>query len=709
MDTDALVSTRRPSRTVSLVVSAALVLAWGAIRLLVFDTIIFPLTYALPLLVCVWTRDRVALWSMAAIFVVFHAVKLFWLLPPGVLSFEELRANFGATMANIGVGAVAVHLILALRNRLEGALDDVRVQADELRAQAEELAQQNEELAAQAEEVSYQGEELAAQNVELQSQAEEIAGLNTALERRERLLEGLLDMARLSPTESVALEHIGRAGLELFGGELAAIAVFEQSVHGPVRRALVAATPDALDPELLGGDAFAAIIAAQCRPAAIDDLTLRPDLLPAASPARAVLGAPIGLGDHVSGALVVYSVTSRSWGDEEFQLADWLSTQCARVLLALRLQAELREADRRKGEFLATLSHELRNPLAPMRYALELLEVGRDGDGRALPVLKRQFQQLVRLVDDLLDATRLTSNKIQVRRARIDLAAVVRHAVDGSRPDIEAAGHLLSLALPVDALWVYADSERLAQVVTNLLNNAIRYTPAGGRLEVGLTTTPKQALISVADNGMGLAGGDLERVFEMFTQVSGPGNSGLGIGLALVRGIVELHGGHVEAHSDGPGRGTEFRVTLPLPASSVEDGDPLSSTSGADGEPRRVLVVDDNADAATLLSVLLEAHGHQVRVAHDAEDALMTQASFAADVALLDIGLPDIDGYDLARQLRASATRPLRLIAVTGWGQDGDRERARAAGFDGHLTKPAQLDTLLAVLSVPSRNDADNI
>ena len=564
MDPDAFVSSPRPSRTVSLLVAAALVLAWGAIRLVAFDTIIFPLTYALPLLVCVWTRDRVALWSMAAIFVAFHALKLFWLLPPSVLSPQELSANFGATLVNILAGAVVVHLIIALRERLETALDNVRAQAEELRTQGDELAQQNAELAAQSGELAQQGEELAAQNEELQSQAEEIGTLNEALERRERLLEALLDMARLSPTEDVALDHIARAGLDLFGGRIAALAVFEQSARGPVRRAFASATTDALDPDLMGGDAFAAIVAAQGRAAAIDDLTIRPDLLPAASPARAVLGAPIALGDRVSGALVAYAAASRSWTDEEFRLADWLAGQCGRVLLAIRLQAELREADRRKGEFLATLSHELRNPLAPMRYALGLLEAGRDDDGRALPVLKRQFQQLVRLVDDLLDATRLTSNKIQVRRARIELGAVVRHAVDGCGPDIDAAGHALSLDLPTGPVWAEADSERLAQVVTNLLNNAIRYTPSGGRIGVALTTTPAHAQLTVSDSGAGLPAGNLERVFEMFMQVGGPGSPGLGIGLALVKGIVDLHGGQVEAQSDGPGRGSQFRVTLPL-------------------------------------------------------------------------------------------------------------------------------------------------
>jgi signal transduction histidine kinase len=599
------------------------------------------------------------------------------------------------------VGAVAVHLVIGLRARLETAIDDVHAQAEELRTQGEELAQQNEELAGQAEELSRQGEELGSQNEELQSQAEEIGALNEALQQREGLLEGLLDMARLAPTEGVALEHIARAALDLFGGSVAAVAVYERVGVGLAQRAFAASMPEAVDPSALPAEALVTLAAEQNRTAALDDLSLRPDLMPAGVDViRAVLAAPIRLGDRAPGALVVYAAGARTWVEEEFRLAEWLADQCGRVLLALRLQAELRDADRRKGEFLATLSHELRNPLAPMRYALHLLEAGRDNDTTALPILQRQFKQLVRLVDDLLDATRLSSNKIQVRKSRTDLCAIVRQAVDGCRPDIAAARHTLALELPHDAVWVDGDSERLAQVAANLINNAIRYTPAGGHIGIALTTSPSEVVFTVCDDGVGLNAGDLGRVFDMFTQVGAPGSGGLGIGLALVRGIVELHGGHVEALSEGAGRGSRFRVTLPAASQQALDGVRRAATSPGGGTPRRVLVVDDNQDAAEMMGALLRRHGHQVRIAHDAGGALAAQADFAADVALLDIGLPGVDGYDLARQLRAATSHPLRLIAVTGWGQEGDRARARAAGFDAHLTKPAEIDAVLATLRV---------
>lgn len=699
MEPEAILSMRAPNRAVSLALSAALILAWAYIRLVLFETTQFPLTYALPLLVCIWTRDRTALWVMATTFVVFHAVKVFALVPPGTLTPGEMAAEFGATVTNIGVGAVAVHLVIGLRARLETALEDVRAQADELRAQGEELAQQNEELAGQAEELSQQGEALASQNQELETQAGEIRALNDALQGRERLLEALLDMARRSPTEAEALQHIARATAGLFGEGIAAVAVYEHGAEGLVRRALATMTPGTVDPGRLPGEALVSHAIASNRTAALDDVALRPDLVPEGiTAAGAMLAAPIPLGDKVPGALVIHAARARTWVDEDFRLAGWLAGQCGRVLLALRLQAELREADRRKSEFLATLSHELRNPLAPMRYALHLLEAGREHDAAALPILQRQFKQLVRLVDDLLDATRLSSNKIQVRKTRTDLCTVVRHAVDGCRPDVLTARHALAVEIPAEPVWVDGDAERLAQVVTNLVNNAIRYTPAGGQITVAVAAPPSEAVLTVTDNGAGIEPSDLERVFDMFTQVGSPGSGGLGIGLALVRGILGLHGGRIEARSDGAGLGSQFRAILPLADRHEPPGPPGLVTPVPGATPLRVLVVDDNEDAAVMMGALLEKHGHQVRIAHDARAALTAQAEFAADVALLDIGLPGMDGYDLARQLRAATSHPMRLIALTGWGQVADRQRARAAGFDAHLTKPADVDAVLAAL-----------
>lgn len=700
--------TRPPSRPVALAVSAGLVLLWAFLRLVVFHDTLFPLTYDLPLLVCIWTRNRLALWSMAAAFVVTHLVKVFWVLPAAIYAVTDVPVNVGATLTSIALGALVIHAVIGLRERLEAALRQVQAQAEELRAQSEELAQQNEELSQQAEELSQQTEELSQQSEELavlneslREQGDEISVLNVALTRRERLLDTLLDTTWRVGAEQATLQHIADAAVDLFAAIDASATVTEATAGGWERHA--SAPPPLAEgrADTAPDDPFAALVVAQNRTTSLDDTALRPELAPAATAAapRSLIGAPIRRDGLAVGALVIRGAQPRTWTDEDFKLVEWLAAQCGRTLQALRLETDLRDADQRKAEFLATLSHELRNPLAPIGFALTLLERGVTQDGKVLQVIQRQFQQLVRLVDDVLDATRLSSNKVQVRKARLDFVPIVQHALDAARPGVEQAALALEAHLPATPVWLDADAERLGQVVANLLNNAVRYTPRDGRVTVRLAAGGDGAVLSVADTGIGLARADLTRVFEMFTQVGGPGSGGLGIGLAIVRGIVALHGGRVEALSDGVGHGCEFRITVPLATVAADALAPTPAADGPRADRRRILVVDDNIDAATTLSMLLEMHGHDVWVAHDAQSALDTAHGQRPDIGLLDIGLPGLDGYELARQLRAGdGTRHMKLIAVTGWGQDGDRRRAREAGFDGHLTKPAEPGAVLQLL-----------
>ena len=576
----------------------------------------------------------------------------------------------------------------------------LRVQSEELAGRNEELSQQAERLSRQNDELSQQGKELASQNEELQSQTEEIGALNVALERRERLLEVLFETARMSGPEQAALDHLATAATELFDDPTAVAVIYDTSPGVPQAVAWADADgPGAatLDPR----PGLAVVVAAEQRTAALDDADQRPDLAlpvrPEGPRLRAALCAPVRVAGAPCGAFAIHVVQPRSWSGEEFRLIEWLAGQCGRVLETLRVQHDLRQAEQRKNDFLATLSHELRNPLAPMHYALEVLDRGGTVNLAAMTTVRRQFRHLIRVVDDVLDATRLSSNKIQVRPARVDLVPIVRHAAEALRPEVEAAGHTFAIHLPDSPVWVDADADRMAQVVTNLVGNAARYTPAGGRVDVGVDAAADGVAVSVSDTGVGLQASDLDRVFEMFTQVGGPGSGGLGIGLAIVKGIVERHGGRVEAASDGPGNGSRFRVLLPIaeaPAQAV-NGTPTALA----GTARRVLVVDDNVDAATTMGLLLEMHGHTVCIAHDAQGALEAARASLPDVALLDIGLPDLDGYELARRLRQhDATHRMRLIAVTGWGQEHDRTRARDAGFDAHLTKPAEPDAVLGVL-----------
>lgn len=372
-----------------------------------------------------------------------------------------------------------------------------------------------------------------------------------------------------------------------------------------------------------------------------------------------------------------------------------------------KAEEALREADRRKDEFLAILSHELRNPLAPLMNVLEIMkreEVDAGLPERVREVMERQLDHLVRLVDDLLDVSRISRGKIELRREQVDLGRVVRDAIETVHPLCERNEHELDVELPTTPVYVDADPVRLTQAVGNLLNNASKYTERGGRIELTVRVEDSHAVIGVRDDGIGIDPEQLPRIFDMFSQGEDPlrrSGSGLGIGLALVRSLVELHGGVVEARSAGLGRGSEFTVRLPL----GDSGDSRSTRerSEAHGSPsvsRRILVVDDYRDAAETLAVLLEAGGHDVHVAFDGPEAVAAVAELRPDMVLLDLGLPKLGGYEVARRIRESEGEARTvLVALTGWGQEEDRRRTAEAGFDHHMVKPPDVRALLTLLA----------
>ena len=374
-------------------------------------------------------------------------------------------------------------------------------------------------------------------------------------------------------------------------------------------------------------------------------------------------------------------------------------TQLAASLDArLATERALSEADREKTEFLATLSHELRNPLAPIRFALELLHGPPEVSDRARQTIGRQVAHLTRLIDDLLDLTRITRNKLQLHVQPILASIVIGDAVDAVRGEAARAPHQLDLELPRDPVWLNADPDRVVQIMTNLLTNALRYTEPGGMIRVGARTIERQVELFVRDTGVGIATEDLQRVFDRFVQVGHARHGGLGIGLALVKGLAELHGGRVEAWSAGIGHGAEFRVRLPradAPASTI-----IAPAPALQPERLRILIVDDNVDAAEMLRTLLVQLSHDVCVAHSGEDGLAQATARRPHVGLLDIGMPGMNGYELAGALRRdAATAGMFLVAITGWGQEEDRRRAMASGFDAHLTKPADPDVLLRLVA----------
>ena len=370
----------------------------------------------------------------------------------------------------------------------------------------------------------------------------------------------------------------------------------------------------------------------------------------------------------------------------------------------------LREADRRKDEFLATLSHELRNPLAPLSSALQVARM-RDVAGtqpaRMHEVMARQLSHLVRLVDDLLEISRINHGALELRREHIDVATIVRNAVETSTPLIEEGGHELVVSLPTEDAWVEGDSMRLAQVLSNLLNNAARYMARGGRIEVVAAADERWIEISVRDRGSGFEPRAAAGLFEMFGR--GQASEGLGIGLALARRLAEMHGGPIDGRSEGPGKGAEFTLRLPRssPPEPTEEADPVDTKIAG----RRILVVDDNRDAAESLRMMLELLGADVRTAYNGRDAIDEFAACSPAAVLLDIGMPDMDGYEVARTIRQRFDgHPAVIVALTGWGQANDRRRSREAGFDHHLVKPADLDALqklLAALPASGASDAE--
>jgi PAS domain S-box-containing protein len=453
----------------------------------------------------------------------------------------------------------------------------------------------------------------------------------------------------------------------------------------------------------------------------VDDLYADPSVgavEKATSAARGILAyvcVPIVKGGRLIAYFGACQFSARRWTASEIALVEetaertWAAVQRARAETVLRESEErLRRSDRHKDEFLATLSHELRNPLAPIHHALIMLEQREEASPQArrlLQLMERQVDHLVRMVDDLLEVSRISRGKIELRTELVDVGTIVRTAIETSQPLIDAAEHELIVSMPPQPLTVVADPLRISQVLTNLLNNAAKYTKAGGRIWLTVRSEAGDVVLSVRDDGVGIPAHVLPRIFEMFVQVD-PDHErvqgGLGIGLAVVKKLVEMHGGTVEARSSGSGEGSEIVVRLPA-------GPPAAVPPLSEPEPElvaarascRILVVDDNADAATMLGMLLEAKGHEVRVVLDGPAALRALAAERPHVVFLDLGMPGMSGYEVAQRVREDPAHVgITLVAVTGWGQAEDRRRTQAAGFHHHLTKPVDLPALEELLAV---------
>lgn len=413
------------------------------------------------------------------------------------------------------------------------------------------------------------------------------------------------------------------------------------------------------------------------------------------------------LTEQCTAAFEAPSIVTSRWVDVRvYPTAQGLAIHFRDVTDRRRAEEQLKEADRRKTEFIAVLAHELRNPLAPLRNGLHILKLRADTDpalvSQTVNMMDRQMAHLVRLVDDLLDVSRITRGRLELRRQKVLLTDVIARAVEAAEAFIESHQHELVLDLKAKDLRVDGDPDRLAQVFSNLLTNGAKYTPRGGRIALTLTREGDIAVVTVQDNGMGIAPAALEHIFEMFSQARSPAmpaTEGLGIGLSLVRTLVQMHGGTVEAVSEGPARGSTFTVRLPIIIAGpvIEPREVERATRPH--RRRRILVVDDNADAAATLAMVLRMHGHAVRTAADGEEAVAQASTFEPDIIFMDLGMPRLDGIEAARRIRAlPQCGHVRIVALTGWGQDGDRQRTREAGMDHHLTKPVSLEALQSVL-----------
>jgi signal transduction histidine kinase/DNA-binding response OmpR family regulator len=512
---------------------------------------------------------------------------------------------------------------------------------------------------------------------------------------------GDLSVVCLAPEYNLSNRIVGAWGDADYGSlvqDLADLSCLPSSVSAAINRVLASGEVELLSP--LDGDSPPDGPA--CDNRALPEFRLRSAvILPLAARCK-TLGAL---------ALATASSDPLPYGPARIGLAEDLAYRASIAIENSLLVRDIQSADRRKDEFLAMLAHELRNPLAPIKNAVELLRQVGPADsalGSARDMIDRQLRHLSRLVDDLLDVSRITEGKIQLQLEAVDVVNVVASAVEVSQPAMEGRQHELVLSLPEEAVHVRADPARLSQILSNLLNNAAKYTAPGGRIWLSVAREGSQAVFRVRDSGVGIRPELLPRIFDLFTQGDQPldrSQGGLGIGLTLVRSLVEMHGGTVEEFSQGPGWGSEFFVRLP--AIAVPDAEPQKTEFGTDlttmhipGIKRRVLVVDDNIDAAESLAMLLRLKGHEVHTAHDGLTAVEAALTLRPEVVLLDLGLPGLDGFEVARRLRNHADSfPFLLAAITGYGQEKDLIRSQEAGFDKHLVKPIDPEFLCELLA----------
>lgn len=536
--------------------------------------------------------------------------------------------------------------------------------------------------------------------------AAELAGMNSLYNLTAQLLatEDLQSALQEVLTSAIALQRADMGCVHLYDAASDTFKVATQFGFEPD----ALETLSTFDPHSASGRA----LLTESR-VVIEDVKLDPDyqhLLPFAKEAgyRAIQSTPLkSRRDVMLGILSTHFREPRQLESRELRMLDLYARQAADFIEQMQLIQSMRDADHRKDEFLAMLAHELRNPLAPIRSGLDCLAIEYGEGSESVSIMRDQVEHLVRLVDDLLDVSRIARGKVELRKEIVEVAPLVERAVDATAWSFKAKEQTLDISLPQEMICVDADPVRLVQVLGNLLNNASKYTAEGGHIELAVVSDGKEVILRVKDNGIGIERDLLPRVFDLFTQSSRAldrAQGGLGIGLTLVRSLVELHGGEIHATSEGIGKGSEFIISLPKSSLTPK---PKTHSKLESSQSRRIVVVDDNYGAARLVSVLLKKLGdHEVEMAHDGPSALEKVKLLQPDIVLLDIGLPGMDGYEVARQIRAADINQPLLVALTGYGRPEDQDESKSAGFDDHIVKPLAVEMLQRILAHPRLNNS---
>jgi signal transduction histidine kinase len=715
-----------PRLASSTLIVVLLTVGWGYLRLVIFHDLALPLTFVVPLLICVWTRRQWHLWTMAVAFVAMAAVKTFWLLPNPAFEYGGRGMFFGVTTFNIVAGAIVIRFIMILRKQLDERNALLSAQNAELEAQGVELSRQNEEIKTQSEELAQQNEEIESQSEELVEQNEDLQALNTRLSLREEILQILLEATRTPDSAAKALAQICHQSLHAIGKPADCMAVLRRDPDVLRVKVQACSEGDRKVPEEwpLEGS-IAQIVLQHEKTAYISDLQLQSDLAAPFGPdhgVRSVLATPLRVGGKSYGMLVACSSHAGHWTQEQFHVIEWISAQCGLVTESIRWQramadraTELQAASQAKDRFLAMLSHELRTPLTPVLAAVGELEKDEriPSDARAdLSMMRRNVSIQSRLVDDLLDLTRLGRGKLDLNSERLDFGRLLRETVAIVAPDLDAKDQAIDLHLEeTDGCQVLGDGPRLQQVFWNVLKNAIKFSPARARIR--MTThlaggTPGRVRVEVTDAGVGIDPANIDRIFQPFEQVVAAdkqrgSDGGLGLGLAIAKALVELHHGTIEVASAGVGQGATFVVQLPMAVVPVDTdhGIPARAPSHPPSTRRsglRILLVEDHGDTGRVLARLLRNSGYAVEHAETAAAALANFARTNFDLVISDLGLPDESGLVLMKKLRGLHPA-LPGICLSGYGMEDDLNACRDAGFAEHLTKPVDMQRLHSAIS----------